>query len=428
MAHTRWATHGKPSEKNAHPHTDCRQDIWLCHNGIIENYKSLKEWLRSQGHKFRSETDTEVLCHLIEEFLDDNLEDAVLQALKKARGTYGIAVISRREPEKLVAARNSSPLIVGIGEKEYIVASDASAILSHTKKVIYLNDGEIAVITPEGVSFLDLSQREISKKPQILDWDISEAQKGGFPHFMLKEIFEQPESIENSLRGRLIIEEGRAKLGGLEQIKDKLAKIRRLLISACGTAAYAGLVGEYMIEEKVGLPVEVDIASEFRYRHPVINKNTAFLAISQSGETADTLAALKEAKEKGALTLGIVNTVGSTIARETGAGVYNHAGPEIGVASTKAFSSQLAILALFTLFLGRARQMSLAEGKEIAKNLQRIPGQVKKILKNAGQIKKLARKYKDFNNFLYLGRKYNLPTAYEGALKLKEISYIHAEG
>ncbi len=428
IAHTRWATHGKPSEKNAHPHRDCRGDIWVCHNGIIENYKPLKEWLQGRGHKFRSETDTEVLPHLVEEFFRGNLEEAVLQALKKIRGTYGLAAISGKDPRKMVAARSSSPLIVGMGSGEHIVASDASAILGRTKKVVYLNDGEIAVIGPDGVNFLDLSQRAVSKEPQVLGWDLAEAQKGGFPHFMLKEIFEQPESVENSLRGRLIPAEGLAKLGGLEQVKGKMAKIDRILISACGTAAYAGLVGEYMIEENVGIPVEVDIASEFRYRQPVINKNTAFLAISQSGETADTLAALREAKEKGALTLGIVNTVGSTIARDTAAGVYNHAGPEIGVASTKAFTSQLAVLALLALFLGRQRRMSLAQGKEIAAALRDIPDKIKKILKTAPRIKKIARKYKGAENFLYLGRKYNFPTALEGALKLKEISYIHAEG
>ena len=428
IAHTRWATHGKPSEKNAHPHRDCSGKIWVCHNGIVENYKELKEWLVKRKHKFYSETDTEVIPHLIESFYDGNLEEAVVAALKKIKGTYAIVVISEKEPDKIVAAKNCSPLIIGVGEKEYIIASDASAILSHTKKVIYLNDGEVAAISAAGIDFLDLSHKKISKKTQILDWDIDSARKIGYPHFMLKEIFEQPESIANSLRGRLILDDGLAKLGGLEAVKDRLGGIKRILISACGTAFYAGLVGEYMIEEKAGIPVEVDLASEFRYRRPIIDKNTAFIVVSQSGETADSLAALREAKEKGALTLGIVNTVGSTIARETDAGIYNHVGPEIGVASTKAFTSQISIFAILALFLARQRQMTLVEGRNMAEEMEKIPAKIKQILKLAPQIKRIAAKYKNFNDFFFLGRKYNYPVALEGALKLKEISYIHAEG
>ena len=432
IAHTRWATHGKPSEKNAHPHCDCKKDIWVCHNGIIENYKELKDWLIKRGHKFRSETDTEVLPHLMEEFYDGNLENALVEALKRIRGAYAVVAISKNEPEKIVAAKNSSPLIIGVGEKEYIIASDVSAILSRTKKVIYLNDGEAVVMGAGGIKFLDLSKKKVSTnlsgRTQVLDWDLTSAQKSGYPHFMLKEIFEQPESIANSLRGRLITDDGLVKLGGLEAVKDQLSGIKRILISACGTAFYASLAGEYMIEEKAGIPVEVDLASEFRYRRPIIDKNTAFIVVSQSGETADSLAALREAKEKGALTLGIVNTVGSTIARETDAGVYNHAGPEIGVASTKAFTSQLSIFALIVLFLARQRQMSLAEGKNLALELEKIPEKIKQILKTAPQIKKIAAKYKNFKNFFFLGRKYNYPVALEGALKLKEISYVHAEG
>jgi len=437
IAHTRWATHGKLSERNAHPHCDCKKDIWVCHNGIIENYKELKDWLIKRGHKFRSETDTEVLPHLMEEFYDGNLESALIEALKRVRGAYAIVAISKNEPEKIVAAKNSSPLIIGVGDpstgsgqgKEYIIASDVSAILNHTKKVVYLNDGEIAVMDMNGIRFLDLNQKKVSKKTQILDWDLDSAQKSGYPHFMLKEIFEQPESIANSLAGRLIVKDGLAKLGGLEGAKkNKIADIKRILISACGTAFYAGLAGEYMIEEKAGIPVEVDLASEFRYRRPIVDKNTAFIVVSQSGETADSLAALREAKEKGALTLGIVNAVGSTIARETDAGIYNHAGPEIGVASTKAFTSQLSIFALLTLFLARQRQMSLAEGKDLALELEKIPEKIKQILKIAPKIKKIAAKYKNFKDFFFLGRKYNYPVALEGALKLKEISYIHAEG
>jgi len=426
--HTRWATHGKPTSKNAHPHWDCKKEIFVVHNGIIENYKALKEKLEKEGHKFSSETDTEVLSHLIEKFFQDNLEEAVRKTLKLVRGTYGLAVISKNDPDKIVIARNSSPLLVGIGKDEYIVASDASAVVGYTKNVVYLNDREVGVIVPEDFRILTLNKRSIKKDIQELEWDVEETEKGGFPHFMLKEIFEQPEVVENAIRGRLIKKEGLAKLGGLESVEKKLRKIKKAIIIACGTSYYAGLVGEYMLEEYAGISTEVEYASEFRYRKPVLDKNTAVLAISQSGETADTLAAIKEAKRKGALTLGIVNVVGSTITRETDAGVYNHAGPEIGVASTKAFVSQLAILVLLTLFLGRQRQMSLIMGRRITEELSRIPSLVKRVLAKNSEIKKIAEKYSKFNNFLYIGRKYNYPVALEGALKLKEISYIHAEG
>ena len=428
IMHTRWATHGKPTSKNAHPHWDCKKEIFVVHNGIIENYKVLKEKLEKEGHKFSSETDTEVLSHLIEKFFSSDLEEAVRKALKLVKGTYGIAVVSKKEPNKIVIARNSSPLLVGIGEDEYIVASDASAIVGYTKNVVYLNDGEIGVITPRDFQILTLDKQVVKKDVQELEWDVKEAEKGGFPHFMLKEIFEQPEAIENAIRGRLIKKEGLAKLGGLEDVEKKLRKIKKIIIIACGTSYYAGLIGEYMLEEYAGVPTEVEYASEFRYRKPVLGKDTAIIAISQSGETADTLAAIKESKRKGALTLGIVNVVGSTIARETDAGVYNHAGPEIGVASTKAFVSQLSILALFTLFLGRQRQMSLVMGKRIVEELSQIPVLAKKILSKNDSIKALAKKYHKFSNFLYIGRKYNYPIALEGALKLKEISYAHAEG
>jgi glucosamine--fructose-6-phosphate aminotransferase (isomerizing) len=423
LGHSRWATHGRPSIANAHPHTDCQKKIWLVHNGIIENYKELRERLEQREHQFRSETDTEVIAHLIEEYQDYPLEEAVRLALKKVQGTYALAVVSTDEPEKIVVARNSSPLLIGVGQDEYIVASDAAAIVTHTKKVIYLDDGEIGVITPEGFRIFTLDKRGVEKPINHIDWDITQAQKNGFAHFMLKEIFEQPEAIENSLRGRLIVDEGLAKLGGLEIAEKKLRQIKRLIITACGTAYYAGLVGEYMLEEYAGVPTEVELASEFRYRKPILDRNTALLAISQSGETADTLAAVEEAKRKGVLTLGIVNVVGSTVARQTEAGVYNHIGPEIGVASTKAFTSQLSVAALLTLFLGRQRQMSLIMGRRIAQELQKIPKYIKEIL-----IKKIAKKYSKYNNFFYLGRKYNYPIALEGALKLKEISYIPAEG
>jgi len=425
---SRWATHGRVSKENAHPHWDCRKNIFLVHNGIIENYRELKEKLIKEGHKFLSETDTEVLAHLIEKFFRGNLEEAVIKALKLVKGTYGLAIISRKDPEKIVVARNSSPILIGVGDDEYFMASDASAILAHTKKVVYLNDGEIAVITPKGINFTNLGREKLLKKTETLEWDLEKAQKTGYPHFMLKEIFEQPEALRNSLAGRLIEKEGLAKLGGLESVQDKLREIERLIIVACGTAYLAGLVGEYMLEEYAGIPTEVELASEFRYRKPIFDKKTALLCISQSGETADTLAALREAQRKGILTLGIVNVVGSSISRETEAGVYNHIGPEMAVASTKAFTSQIIISALLTLFLGRQRQMSLVMGQRIAKEIKRLPDLVKKVLKQAPLIKKLAKKYYRAKNFLFLGRKYNFPIALEGALKLKEISYIHAEG
>ncbi|MBZ9578454.1 glutamine--fructose-6-phosphate transaminase (isomerizing) [Patescibacteria group bacterium] len=420
--HTRWATHGEVTDENAHPHWDCQKNLFLVHNGIIENYKELKEQLIKEGHKFSSETDTEVLCHLIEKLFQGNLEEAVRKALRLVKGTYAICVISRQDPRKIVAARLSSPLLIGLNEREYIIASDPAAIVPFTRKIINLDDYETAVITQE--KFFILKE----KVPEEIEFTLEEAEKGGYPHFMLKEIMEQPESLENSQRGRIILETGRAKLGGLESVKEKLRKIKRLIIVACGTAYHAALVGEYMLEEYARIPVEVEIASEFRYKKPILDKNTAVLAISQSGETADTLAAIREAKEKGILTLGIVNVVGSSIARETIAGVYNHAGPEIGVASTKALTSQLEVLALLTLFLGRQREMSLVIGQRIAKEILKIPDLVKEVLKSSSQIKKLAEKYKNYNNFLFLGRKYNFPIALEGALKLKEISYIHAEG
>lgn len=432
IAHTRWATHGVPSEKNAHPHSDCHENLWLVHNGIIENYQKLKKSLQAKGHKFKSETDTEVLVHLIEEEQSKNggvaLEEAVRRALKKVIGTYGLAVISKKEPEKIVVARQSSPLLIGIGKDEYLIASDACAVITRTNQVIYLDDGEIGVIESNGVRIINLEKESIKKENHVIDWDLNKAQKDGYDHFTLKEINEQPQAIINSLRGRLIFDEGLAKLGGLQDVEEKLRDIERLVVVGCGTAYYSGLVGEYMLEEYAGLPTEVEYASEFRYRKPVLDRKSALLCVSQSGETADTLAALQEAKRKGILTLGMVNAVGSAIARETEAGVYNHIGPEIGVASTKAFSSQLCIFALLTLFLGRQRGMSLVTGQRIIKELQNLSIQVKKILRQNNDIKRIAKKYAKANDFLFLGRKYNFPLAMEGALKLKEISYIHAEG
>jgi len=431
IGHTRWATHGGVTEANAHPHADCTNTIWICHNGIIENYSELKETLMRAGHTFRSETDTEVLSHLIEEEqkqMGCAFEEAVRLALAKVAGTYGIVAISENDPDTLVAARNFSPLLFGIGKDEYVVASDASAVLAHTRQVVYLDDGELAVLRRDGHTIMDLKSNTRAKTPQFIEWSSEQAQKQGYPHFMLKEIYECPDAIENSIRGRLMAEEGCAKLGGLGEVLEDLRESRGMIISACGTAYLAGRVGEYMLEEYAGVPVKIDLASEFRYRKPVFRQGDVMLGISQSGETADTLAALREAKEKGVLTLGIVNVVGSTIARETDAGVYQHIGPEIGVASTKAFVSQLGILTLLTLLLGRQRDMSLVMGQRIASELKRIPDLMRTILAREEEIKNLAQKYNKFQNFFFLGRKYNLPVACEGALKLKEISYAHAEG
>jgi len=422
ILHTRWATTGEVTELNAHPHCDCKKNIWLVHNGIIENYQALKAKLESEGHKFYSETDTEVIAHLIEKFFTGNLEEAIRKAVPLLKGTYGLAVICKDDPKKIVAARLGSPLLIGLGEDEYLIASDPAAVIAHTKKVIYLDDGEIVTISPENFFIIK------EKKPENIEWQLEDAEKGGYSHFMLKEIMEQPETLNSSIKGRLLPEEGKAKLGGITSIDNRLREIEKIIIVACGTAYHAGLVGEYMIEEYAGIPCEVEYASEFRYRKPILNKKTLVLAISQSGETADTLGAIREAKEKGALTLGIVNTVGSTLTRETDAGLYNHVGPEIGVASTKAFTSQVSILALLTLHLGRQRELSMVMGQRIAKEILRLPNLVASILKKSGQIKEIAEKYKDFNDFFYLGRKYNFPIAMEGALKLKEISYVHAEG
>jgi len=431
IAHLRWATHGEPTEKNAHPHGSGDKEIWVVHNGIIENWQELRQNLIARGHAFVSDSDSEVIPHLVEEHLKKhkNFEKAALAALNDIRGTYGIAIQYKGEPDKLIAARMGSPIVLGIGNKERFIASDASPILPHTKKVVFLEDGEVAVLTPEKHTVYKLAGSRVHRKPEELEWNAEEAQKGGYEHFMLKEIMEGPEVIEDTFRGRLVVEAGLAKLGGLEAVANQLKKIDRIIIVACGTAYYAGLVGEYMLEEHAGIPVEVELGSEFRYRKPVINERTAVLAISQSGETLDTLEAMREGNRQKALTLGIVNTVGSTIARENEGGVYNHAGPEIGVASTKAFVSQLVALALFTMFLGRQRgTMSAAKGKEIARELKKLPAKLQSILDKKGEIETLAKKYAKNRDFLFLGRKYNYPVAFEGALKLKEISYIHAEG
>ena len=429
IAHTRWATHGYPSRENAHPHSDCTGSISLVHNGIIENFSALKEMLVELGHHFKTETDSEVLAHLIEEEFYDNLESAVQRALRRVEGTYGIAVISSEDPNKIVAARLGSPLVIGLANGDLILASDCSAIALHTKQVIYLDDGEMAILTRGGYTTTDLDNTAVTKEVEEISWDIKEIEKGGFDHFMLKEIFEQPESLENSMRGRLVFDTGGVKVGGLNLAEDELRGINRIVITACGTSWHAALIGEYMLEEIARIPVEVEYASEFRYRNPVVDEHTLVVVISQSGETADTLAAMREAQAKGARIVGICNVVGSTIAREASAGIYIHAGPEIGVASTKAFTSQIVVLTILTLLFGRLRKIPMEEGQRIISALIEIPSLVGEILKNkSDEIRELAQQYYQSSNFLYLGRGYNFPVALEGALKLKEISYIHAEG
>ena len=430
IGHTRWATHGIPNELNAHPHTNQKKNLFIIHNGIIENFQVLKNNLNALGYKFESDTDSEVFAHLIDSFLNKgyDLSKSVQMALNEVDGTYGLAVIYSEEPDKLVAARKGSPLVIGIGEGENFIASDVSAILTHTKNVIYLDDGEFAVIYKDRYIVKTIADKEIAKEIHEINMSIDEIDKGGYSHFMLKEIMEQPESTRNSMRGRLLIDEGSAKLGGLVDVLDRLVNSKRILISACGTSWHAALVGEYMLEQFARIPVEVEYASEFRYRNPILTGEDSIFFISQSGETADTLAALKEAKKKGALALGICNVVGSTIARESMSGVYIHAGPEIGVASTKAFTSQLVVLALITLLISRRKGLNILEGKKITKALSEIPEKIEQILKLNDEIEVLAEQFKDSPNFLYLGRGFNFPAALEGALKLKEISYIHAEG
>jgi len=430
MAHTRWATHGVPNTVNAHPHTDSNDKIALVHNGIIENYGVIRSKLSAAGHVFRSETDTEALVHLIEEIYRPGIrfDEAVRLALTQVEGTYGIATICSDEPDLIVAARRGSPLVIGIGEGEYFVASDASPIIAHTKNVTYLDDGEMAIMRPNQLVVKTIHDEVVEKPIEKIAFDLTTIEKGGYDHFMLKEIMEQPQTIEDAMRGRLLKDEGTARLGGLRNEIDSLLYARRILLTACGTSWHAALIGEYMLEEFVRVPVEVEYASEFRYRDPIVDRDTVLMVISQSGETADTLAALREGRRKGAKVFGICNAVGSTIARETDAGVFLHAGPEIGVASTKAFTSQVTVLSLITLLLGRMRSMSAARGVEVVQELQSLPGKITSILEQREQIKKIAEIYHQKSNFLYLGRGYNFPVALEGALKLKEISYIHAEG
>jgi glucosamine--fructose-6-phosphate aminotransferase (isomerizing) len=429
VAHTRWATHGLPTAVNAHPHLDCKGRIALVHNGIVENHVYLRETLEREGHVFKSETDSEVLVHLIEKYFKGKLEDAVQEALQWVQGTYGIAVVCVDDPNKIVGARNGSPLVVGIGNGEYFLASDVPAILRHTRQVIYLDDQELVVLTREGIRTSSVADNQmVTKTVEQISWDVDRAEKEGYAHFMLKEICEQPRTVRDAISGRLVPDEGTARLGGLNLTDDQLHATKRIIITACGTSFHAGLIGEYMLEDHARIPVEVEYASEFRYRNPVIEDGTLCVVISQSGETADTLAAMREARRRGARSLGICNVVGSMIAREADGGVYIHAGPEIGVASTKAFTSQVVVLAVITLLMGRMRHLSVADGQAIIAGLRALPDQVQSILDHADVIEKIAHDYCNHDNFLYLGRGYNYPVAMEGALKLKEISYIHAEG
>ncbi len=428
IAHTRWATHGEPNECNAHPHASRDGKVALVHNGIIENFRALRTFLKQQGVECVSETDTEVLAQLIGHFYRGSIEQAVRDALHDVQGTYGIAVIHADEPDRVVVARKGSPLIVGVGKGEYIIASDAAAIVEHTAQVVYLADGEMAVISRDSFRTMTLEAVPVTKEVHEVEFSLEQIELSGHEHFMAKEIFEQPESMAMTLRGRLDVREGGIYLGGIAAHARDLARAKRIIFTAQGTAWHAGLVGEYLFEDVAKLPAETEYASEFRYRNPLIEDGTVIISISQSGETADTLAALREAKVKGALALGVVNAVGSTIARESDAGVYLHCGPEIGVASTKAFTSQVAVLAMIAIQLGRRRFLSQTDAHQLIKELAAIPGKVERILTQSDAIKATVEKMIDRENWLFLGRGYNYPIALEGALKLKEISYIHAEG
>ena len=427
IAHTRWATTGAITKSNAHPHFDSKKEIFLVHNGIIENYKELKKQLIEEGHHFVSETDTEVIAHLIEKYYRGNLEKAVAQALEKIRGTYGLAVVSAREPNKIVAARLSSPLLIGVGKDEFIIASDASAIIDKTKRVIILNDNEIAVIHPHKIVILK-NKKVQNQRIELITWSNEQAQKKGYPHFMLKEIMEIPETIRNAIRGRIIKNKGLVKLGGLQDETNRLKHIEETILIGCGTSSYAAMIGSTMIEEFAGISSKFDVGSEFRYRNPHLDKNDLAIFLSQSGETADTLAALRKAKKQKVLTLGITNVVGSSQSRETDIGIYTRSGPEIAVASTKSLIGQISVLILLTVFLARQRKMSLKEAKSILGHLEELPLLAETVLKQRKNVDKIAKNYSKFSNFVFLGRKYNYPIALEGALKLKEVSYIPSEG
>ena len=431
IGHTRWATHGPPADRNAHPHANEDGTFALVHNGIIENYSTIRQQLRDKGYAFESDTDTEALVHLIDDVQKEtglDLPEAVRQALTQVVGTYGIAVISRADPDLLIAARKGSPLILGVGEGEYFLGSDAAPLVEHTRKVVYLSDGEMVTIRRSGYDVKTVENVPLEKEVHELEWDLNEIEKQGYDHFMLKEIMEQPEALEDAMRGRAVPNAHEIVLGGLHDVMDALEDADRIIIAACGTSWHSALVGEYMIEHFARIPVEVEYASEFRYRNPILRDGDVVLVISQSGETADTLAAVREAQQKGVPCLGICNVVGSTIARETDAGVYLHAGPEIGVASTKAFTAQVTVLAMLALRLAEGRTLSTAEMADAIHALSRVPGKVREVLEMNDEIREIANVYRYASNFLYLGRGYNFPVALEGALKLKEISYIHAEG
>jgi glucosamine--fructose-6-phosphate aminotransferase (isomerizing) len=442
VGHTRWATHGQPSEENAHPHADCRRNCVVVHNGIIENYLSLKRKLRKKGHRFRSQTDTEIIAHLIEEYYrplrgkKGAAGKAVRRALGELEGSWALGVVFRDNPEKLIAARRGSPLVVGLGDDELFIASDIPAVLRHTRKVIHLQDGEIAVLTNgrrersgSGVEIIDAAGRRVSRQPVHIHWNAEAARKGGFAHFMLKEIYEQPRAVQETFRGRISDDAGTVHLEEMRLTPAKMKAFRRIVITACGTSWHAGLVGEYIIEELAKTPTEVEYAAEFRYRDPLVDRSTLVIAISQSGETADTLAAVKEARRRGAYVISICNVVGSSITRESDAVILTHAGPEIGVASTKAFTTQLVVLLLFAVGLGRIKNtVSATKARELFTELRVLPKKIEDVLKKGREIVGVADRYYTRPNFLYLGRGKGFPIALEGALKLKEISYIHAEG
>lgn len=445
ISHTRWATHGGVTEANAHPHSDCEGTLWVIHNGIVENYKELKAELERQGHVFRSETDTEVIVHLIEEMQKDMeskqayipgvvpesipLHEVVRAALQRIRGAYGLLVIDARDPDTLIAARHFSPLILGMSGTEAFVASDAAAFLPYTNTVVYLNDGDIAVVKAGQHMIFGMDGLPRERAKDTIEWTNEEAEKGGYAHFMLKEIMEEPDALRNALRGRMVPSEGRVMLGGLAPVEEQLRGMQRLIITGCGTSFYAGQIGKYLIEQFAHIPVDVQAASELKYAYPVFRAGDAMLALSQSGETVDTLGALRVAKEHGMTTMGIVNVVGSTIARDTDAGIYEHIGPEIGVASTKAFLAQVGLLTLFALHVASLRgTISVQAAQIVLEELERIPGKIERILANREAIKEVAVRFATHTNFLYLGRTFNSPVAYEGALKLKEIAYLHAEG
>jgi len=431
IGHTRWATHGPPNDLNAHPHVSTDGSFALVHNGIIENYTSLRDMLSERGYRFVSQTDTEVLVRLIEDVVAQTgltLGKAVRQALSQVKGTYGIALVSTEDPDMLIAARKGSPLILGVGENEYFLGSDAAPIVEYTRKVVYLNDGELVIVRRRGFKVFSVDDVKLKKTIHELEWDLEQIEKGGYEHFMLKEIMEQPSALEDAMRGRLYTEEPFVQLGGLLDSLDQLRSADRIILCACGTSWHAALVGEYLVEAWARIPVEVEYASEFRYRNPILRQGDAVLVVSQSGETADTLAAVREAQRQGIPVYGICNTVGSTIARETEAGVYLHAGPEIGVASTKAFTAQVTILAQLALALAKDRSLEQTELSRIVAELKAIPSRITEVLETADAVEQIAKTFRYASNFLYLGRGVNFPVALEGALKLKEISYIHAEG